>query len=415
MAQEEGFFSVKEFGAMGDGQTDDTAAIQAAIDAASGDGGNVLLPPGRYAVSGSLHIAPGVTVMGVHDAPVGFTAPTATVLLVTGGRDDEDAPALFEMGDSSMLRALTLWWPDQTPDDVHPYPWAVHMFGNDNTVENLTFINAYNGIRVGPETNCRHRIRSCYGCLLRRGVFVDNTWEIGRIENCQFHPHWWSQPEFGGDWKKVSAYMAEHLETFIFGRTDWEYVTNNFIFSCKIGYQFIHTEHGEFNGHMTGCGADGSGTAIWVERLQKMGLLIAGGEFVSLSGADPVQVRVRPGCDQGSVRFTNSAFWGLSNHVAVLEGDAYVSFSDCYFTNWKKDVPDKPILLAAKGRFQVNNSTFDTPHPSVHIGPEIRHAIIRGNNGITGVRIQDESQGKSIIADNEPPSAVDDPFAHEPR
>jgi hypothetical protein len=42
--------SVKEFGAIGDGQTDDTAAIQAAIDAMPDAGGVIYLPIGTYLV-----------------------------------------------------------------------------------------------------------------------------------------------------------------------------------------------------------------------------------------------------------------------------------------------------------------------------------------------------------------------------
>src|SRR6266568_3752776 len=48
-------FNVKAFGAVGDGVTDDTVAIQAAIDAALAvGGGRVILPSGSFSVSGSL-------------------------------------------------------------------------------------------------------------------------------------------------------------------------------------------------------------------------------------------------------------------------------------------------------------------------------------------------------------------------
>ena len=49
-----GVFSVKDFGAVGDGMTDDTAHIQAAIDAA--EGAAVHFPPGRYLVEGTLTV-----------------------------------------------------------------------------------------------------------------------------------------------------------------------------------------------------------------------------------------------------------------------------------------------------------------------------------------------------------------------
>lgn len=49
----EGVFNVKTFGAVGDGVTDDTAAIQRAIDAAYPDDAEVLVPDGSYRISGN--------------------------------------------------------------------------------------------------------------------------------------------------------------------------------------------------------------------------------------------------------------------------------------------------------------------------------------------------------------------------
>lgn len=43
-----GVFNVRQFGAKGDGQSKDTMAIQAAMDAAGSAGGRVYLPPGKY-------------------------------------------------------------------------------------------------------------------------------------------------------------------------------------------------------------------------------------------------------------------------------------------------------------------------------------------------------------------------------
>ena len=52
------FVSVKDFGAVGDGVTDDTAAIQAAIDAVvTAGGGKVFVPRGKYLVSSTIDLA----------------------------------------------------------------------------------------------------------------------------------------------------------------------------------------------------------------------------------------------------------------------------------------------------------------------------------------------------------------------
>lgn len=62
--------SVSDFGAVADGVTDDTAAIQAAIDAAAG--GAVLLPKGRYRVDGVLVVhESGVVLRGEGSGPDG--------------------------------------------------------------------------------------------------------------------------------------------------------------------------------------------------------------------------------------------------------------------------------------------------------------------------------------------------------
>lgn len=49
--------SVKDFGAVGDGVTDDTAAIQATIDVVAPSGGQVMLPSGNYKISAALNIS----------------------------------------------------------------------------------------------------------------------------------------------------------------------------------------------------------------------------------------------------------------------------------------------------------------------------------------------------------------------
>src|SRR5882672_5217837 len=54
---------VREHGAIGDGKTLDTAAINKAIDAcAAAGGGQVVFPPGRY-LAGTIHLKSGITLM----------------------------------------------------------------------------------------------------------------------------------------------------------------------------------------------------------------------------------------------------------------------------------------------------------------------------------------------------------------
>ena len=66
----DGVYSVKSFGAKGDGVTDDTAAVQAAIDACAAlTGGVVVLPAGHYVLTDTVTIPDGVTFAGVGKSP----------------------------------------------------------------------------------------------------------------------------------------------------------------------------------------------------------------------------------------------------------------------------------------------------------------------------------------------------------
>ncbi len=58
------YANVVDFGAVGDGVTDDSAAIQAAIDKAETDGLRVFVPAGTYLISTALSVPTGVEIVG---------------------------------------------------------------------------------------------------------------------------------------------------------------------------------------------------------------------------------------------------------------------------------------------------------------------------------------------------------------
>lgn len=62
----QGIFNVRCYGAKGDGQTDDLAAILSARDTVNAEGGGVLLfPRGTFVVSNTIELGASTTVLGL--------------------------------------------------------------------------------------------------------------------------------------------------------------------------------------------------------------------------------------------------------------------------------------------------------------------------------------------------------------
>ena len=408
----------------GDGTTDDTAAIQAGLNALADKGGTLTLPPGRYLVKGSVTVPDGVSLEGSAHAPRYNHPLTGTVILATGGRDHEDAPALFEMGDSTTVTNLTVHYPEQKASDIHPYAWTFHLKGCDNTVENVTLINSYNGIRVGDcrEGNVRHRIRSVYGCVLRRGIYVDGCSDVGRIENVHFHGHWWWAKEVGGAPDEpggrlglVNRYLRDHLEAFVIGRSDWEYITNTFVFIAKTGYRFIKTPAGAGSCQMVGVGADAVHASVVVDGIVSWWtLLITNGQFAS-DGADPtaVGVQINRNADpaaNGSVRLVNCSI--LAPQGVVSHNPKVTSLQDCYLNTWGPTT-NHPLVQADAGTLQVSGCNFEHDRgapgpasPCIEIARPLSYAMISGNVGQAGVTIINKGvPEKNVVTANNQPAA----------
>src|SRR5262245_40607611 len=261
-------YQVRDFGAKGDGKTDDTAAFQKALDAAAqAGGGTVQAGRGNFFFAGHLNVPAAVTLAGVWESvPAhnglrdrGLPKPTddGTTFLVTENAGQEEGPPFITLNHNTTLKGVVIYYPNQKADDVpDAYPWAVALRGKNPAVLQVELLNPYNGIDATQ--NERHLIRDVQGQPLRRGVLVDRIYDVGRIENVHFNP-WWSNKA------KLFQWQMEHGEAFIFGRTDWQYVFNTFCFGYNVGYRFTKTKAGWCNGNFVGLGADDCYTAVVVD------------------------------------------------------------------------------------------------------------------------------------------------------
>ncbi len=394
--------SVLDFGAKADGKTDDTAAFQKALDAVSKSGGGIVSAPrGNYFFAGNLNIPSAVTLKGIWESVPshlglrnpGMAKPTddGTTFLVTADEGKEDAAPFITLSQNSTLKGVVIYYPQQNPaDEPKPYPWTIAMRGKNPAVLDVELLNSYNGIDASK--NERHLIRNVSGQPLRRGIYVDSIYDIGRIENAHFNPWWSNHP-------KLLQWQMKNGEAFIFGRSDWQYTFNTFCFGYNIGYKFIQTPAGSCNGNFLGIGADDCFSALVVEQCAPMGLLISNGEFVSFHGPDPTMVDVKTN-NSGSVRFVNCAFWGPCNQIAKVAGRGTVGFSDCIFMQWDRANEGRPAMQVSSGTVLVRACEFQQNKPQIELGEKVKRAIIT-DNIITGkLRVKNESTGQVKMANN---------------
>jgi Pectate lyase superfamily protein len=395
-------YSVLDFGAKPDGKTDDTAAFQKALDTVSAAGGGIVYAPrGDYFFAGHLDLPRSVTLKGVWESvPAhngirdhGGSRPTddGTTFLVTENEGNENGTPFITMHDNSTLKGVVIFYPNQNPDgEPRPYPWAIAMRGKNPAVLGVELLNPYNGIDAS--SNERHLIRDVQGQPLRRGIFVDEIYDIGRIEDVHFNPWWSMRPG-------LFRWQQEHGEAFIFARSDWQYVFNTFCFGYNVGYKFIKSDTGVCNGNFLGIGADDCFTAVDVEDSAEYGLLISNGEFTSFHGPDPTMVRV--GADNtGSVRFENCAFWGPCDQIASLHGTGTTGFGDCTFVQWDRNKEGRAAIQADSGTVLVRGCEFQENRPQVELGKSVRRAVITENIFTGTSRVTNHCGHAAVISNN---------------
>lgn len=388
------FFSVQDYGAHGDGKTDDTAAFQKAMDAAAQAGGGVVYAPrGNYFFAGHLDVPRAVTLKGVWESVPSHNGlrdrngdkpmDDGTTFLVTENEGKEDGNPFITLHDNATLKGVVLYYPHQNPaGEPAPYPWAIAMRGKNPAVLSVELLNPYNGIDASR--NERHLIRDVQGQPLRRGIFVDAIYDIGRIENVHFNPWWSLQPA-------LARWQEENGEAFIFGRSDWQYVYNTFCFGYGKGYKFVKTKTGECNGNFLGIGADDCNTAVDVEDSAPYGLLISNGEFTSFHGVNPTMVRVGTN-HMGTVRFVNCAFWGPCRQIANIAGHGTVGFSDCTFVKWDAKGEGCSAIQAEGGSVMVRGCEFKENKPHIDLSESVQHAVISDNLVPNKLRIINRSK-----------------------
>ena len=244
------------------GREDSTAVIQRAIDdCARSGGGTVFLPAGRYLVTGNIYIRPFVTLRGDWQDPDEGT-DYGTVIVARPESTDEKTPALFDVGGSAGAVGLTVWYPEQSIENVKPYPYTFYVNGKRDymlhTLKDITLLNSYRGI--GLCSLCEDGVYQCHemttlenirGTCLMEGLNSYNSADVDVYKTVYFENRYWTgageaynSPDCGA----LREYTRKNASGFVLGDLEWPEISDVRISDCRYG---IHLKKGirvQFNG-----------------------------------------------------------------------------------------------------------------------------------------------------------------------
>jgi autotransporter-associated beta strand protein len=260
-----------EYGARADGITDDTVAFQNALNAAGNaggvGGGVVYVPAGTYAFYNNLTIPMGVTLQGDWtDWASGTNGTMGTIFKVYTGAGQSNGTPFLTLNRSA-LRGVSIWYPNQNPANITPYPYTISI-SNDPLVENVALVNSYQGIWAFSAA--KHIISTIRGSPLYRGIDVDAHYDISQIQDLRFSPDVWpasglpGAPAAGGPhavWMRANG-TGMRLE-----RVDGEACMETYINGYNVGVEaHVSTNGGPsvsfYSGSISNCATaflDGAG------------------------------------------------------------------------------------------------------------------------------------------------------------
>ena len=316
------FYNVRDYGATGDGRTDDTAAITEAISAAgpasAPTGNTVYFPAGKYLVTSSLAVPPALTLQGA-----GWNTPGAQVNTFAGSWIFVEAGAGFSpvtvSGSGGAVKSLGFNVPNQStagpPASAQP---MILVGANNALIEDICLYNPYGGIYINNAAQAS--VRRIFGQPVQYGIVIDGSRDTNYIDTVHFWPYY--QPTT----TTVAAYQLANGVAICLLRCDNPHLSNIFAFNYNKGLSLsssstgiphkVHLMNADFDRCVTGVhigspGAQGSaatiqmvnvtvqsptgpgvptGNGIWVEAPAAYAMVQASNVRISNSGLSAVRI-----------------------------------------------------------------------------------------------------------------------------
>ena len=262
------------------GERDSTAGIQKALDDLfANGGGTVFLPAGNYKVTKSITVHPYTTLHGDWCDP-DLNRGYGTVISVYSPSKDSETEGLFMLGGFGGVVGLTVYYPNQSLDNILPYPFAFYVDGQSRTeyieaannavktrpfhmmttVKNVTIINGYRGIGATCGTDEyaykypheQLRLENIKGTYLHTGLKICNQSDVGAWEGIYVNNRYWLSSSESYMTKPDAAALKSYVKTnvvgIVAGDVDFGQLSNLNVDGCKIGFESVKGIRSHYSG-----------------------------------------------------------------------------------------------------------------------------------------------------------------------
>lgn len=381
----EKIYYAPDFGAVADGSlsdnssaTDNTAAIQQALNCAGKNGGGIVyLGAGNYYVKNHLVIPSGVELKGVSENNRHFgISAKGTNLITDHGKNDEMGKPFISLKDKAGLTGLNVFYTDQHYADNVVYSPTVFVGGNDCYLYNVTIPNAYLGVLVKGKNVHIDWLRTLglKACLVLENAdnaFIENItlsggdWQDGqRTDNAPPTDHWTNFPNYHNE----GIYIADSkgvilLECFTFG----------------MGHG-LHLEGAVNDLLAIGLGVDCSTDALLLENTGENNVLI-NSQLVGIEN----YVRSTSKYSGKIDIYSTSCWCGGSNVRCTFDGKGTVNMQQCKIANGGVDVNTATV--------NMQNFVFDLNlYPMLVVKSKSKGYLINSVGTINLLKTEGESK-----------------------
>jgi hypothetical protein len=392
---------VADFGAVGDGSTDDTGAIQTAIDYVHSQGGGTVTFDKRYLIDSGLFVKDYVTLQGPLGLPDELLpANSASYETQSGVLIINSANTITVLDGASIGNCLVVRKGLDLPftSAINATAGVAAFAGTAFTVggpgsyfHHLLILGFQYAIySVGNErVRCEYVQGDC-----SNGIHVEACYDISYLENCHFWP-WTTTHQ---SWTTNTLLTRSGCAYRFRAGGDWNKLTNCFSYGYSLGIDVDSCN----NVTLLNCGTDYAGglttanIGTQIKGTSSNTVLI--GHQAAAQGT-AVEVNTTSG-GGGIVTFVGCSFWGNDIHdISIVQGRAIVD--SCTF----KSSPAGVVALGGtpNGASVINCDFEGVTTPLAFTGNALEKSTFFGNRFFGCV----DTQGLRVFADNQPSQRYD--------